>query len=95
MYVPIATNTLRDNNGSNVVSFSLSAIDCGPLLPPTNGSVQFTDTGVNSVAMYQCDEGFNLVEGDQSRTCQLNAMWSGRAPVCEGETMHFYFSLLI
>ena len=61
-----------------------SEIDCGPLSNPVNGKVAFTKTTVSSVANYSCDSGFNLT-GPSSRMCEVNAFWSGGAPICECE----------
>ena len=61
-----------------------SEIDCGLLLNPVNGKVTSTKTTIGSVANYSCDSGFVLT-GFSSRICEVNASWSGNAPVCEGE----------
>lgn len=63
------------------------AIDCGFLLPPLNGNVEFSETTFQSVAMYSCDQGFALV-GNFIRICLVNGRWSGEEPVCRfGENL--------
>ena len=63
-------------------------IDCGGLANPEGGQIMLTpgvvmtvDTGLNAVATYSCDEGYN-VDGDQTRTCQRSGEWTGAAPTC-------------
>ena len=63
-------------------------IECERLTAPERGQITFTpgvvmtaDTGLNAVATYSCDEGYNL-DGDQTRTCQGNREWTGVAPTC-------------
>ena len=58
-----------------------TAVDCGPLDPPMDGSVTLTGTVFGSVATYSCNDGFRL-EGEETRECQANSLWSGRAPTC-------------
>ena len=55
---------------------------CPALSNPVNGTVR-TDNGatVNQTAIYECNSGYSL-SGDSSRTCQLNASWSGDEPTC-------------
>ena len=38
-------------------------------------------TGLNAVAIYTCNEGYNRI-GDAMRTCQLNGEWDGAEPTC-------------
>ena len=59
-----------------------TAIDCGPLSAPDNGSVRVTSTRVGAIAKYACNEGFTL-GGRKTRTCQKSGMWSGDAPTCK------------
>ena len=61
----------------------LTAVDCGTLTDPANGSVNHTaGTTFRQTATYSCDTGYNLV-GDSTRTCNATGQWSGRAPTCE------------
>ena len=62
-----------------------AAIVCGRLRDPENGDVaQRRPALVGSVAVYSCDDGFEL-SGNSRRVCQLNGRYSGVAPVCEGD----------
>ena len=63
-------------------------IDCGNLTAPKGGQIMFTpgvaattDSGLNAVAAYSCNEGYNL-DGDQIRTCQGSGEWTRAAPTC-------------
>ena len=51
-----------------------------------NGTVSFSTRTIDSVARYECDDGFRL-EGVTTRTCVRNssttAVWSPEAPTCE------------
>ena len=58
--------------------------DCGPLVDPHNGVVEFSSgTLQGSTATYTCDLGYNITSGDHVRTCQANEVWSGNEPICE------------
>ncbi len=59
-----------------------SAISCGDLENPVNGVVVLSGTVFGSLATYSCDSGYILV-GEQTRSCQANNQWSGRAPTCK------------
>ena len=62
----------------------LTAVDCGSLTDPANGSVTHTSgTTFGQTATYSCNTGYNLV-GDSTRTCQATGNWSGSAPTCQG-----------
>lgn len=41
-------------------------------------------TVYQSVATYECEEGYNLV-GDMTRECQASGEWSNSAPQCESK----------
>ena len=63
-------------------------IDCGNLTAPEDGQIAFTpgvvmtiETGLNAVANYTCNEGYNLL-GDEMRTCQVDGQWAGAEPTC-------------
>ena len=45
------------------------------------------ETGLNAVANYTCNEGYNLV-GDAVRTCQANEEWTGTEPICMRKNNH-------
>lgn len=52
---------------------------CGNLTDPENGMVEID--GSFSVAIYSCDEGFELM-GPMVRNCQRDGNWSGSEPTC-------------
>jgi CUB/sushi domain-containing protein len=58
-----------------------TAIMCPTLLDPLNGSVFWTDLSVNSVAIYTCKSGFELI-GSKVRSCLSDGVWSKEIPVC-------------
>jgi len=55
--------------------------DCGPLADPVNGVVDDDPSTLFSIATYACNSGF-VLNGDSTRTCQANGIWSGTAPTC-------------
>lgn len=61
------------------------ASPCPMLSVPANGSVDRTTGSAGDVATYACAASFELVgNGDSAtRTCQMDATWSGSAPSCE------------
>lgn len=70
-----------------IVTFvaSTAAVDCGELDSPANGMVTTAPSTVyQSVATYECEEGYNLV-GDMTRECQASGEWSNSAPQCESK----------
>ena len=61
-------------------------IDCGGLTDPEGGQVMISSgtvaaTGLNAIASYTCDVGYELV-GNAMRTCEANGEWNGTEPVC-------------
>ena len=60
----------------------MSSIDvtCPELTDPANGMVAIPSRIYNSVATYSCNEGFTRI-GNEMRTCQDNAMWTGNGDV--------------
>lgn len=61
----------------------LSAVDCGPLSSPKNGSSSGESTVFPNSIMFDCDQGF-LLEGPYSRSCQPNGTWSSSPASCVG-----------
>ena len=51
-----------------------------------NGAVVLSGQTVGSSATYTCSEGF-VLDGDATRICQSNGMWSLTAPICRGITV--------
>ena len=65
---------------------SLSAVDCGILEPPLNGTVMLNSTLLDSVAMYTCDDGFAFEPmRSDSRICESDGEWTGMEPTCIGK----------
>lgn len=56
-------------------------VDCGPLTAPANGNVGAASTTFGSLAVYSCNDGYELV-GSNMRECQANGTWSGVTPSC-------------
>ena len=49
-----------------------------------NGRIVRTKDTFQGVALYICDEGYDLI-GDEVRLCQDNLTWTGDDPFCRGE----------
>ena len=63
----------------------ITAVDCGNLAPPPNGSVDTPyGTTYGNIAMYSCNVGFKL-SASKYRVCEANGQWSLQLPVCQGE----------
>lgn len=57
-------------------------IDCGyPESSAFNGTVDFFNTTVGSLATYHCEVGYKLV-GEAQHICLTNGTWSGTVPTC-------------
>ncbi|XP_068694975.1 sushi, von Willebrand factor type A, EGF and pentraxin domain-containing protein 1-like isoform X1 [Montipora foliosa] len=61
---------------------SCTAIDCGPLLSPKNGTISGVNTRYPNVLRFDCDEGFTL-NGPHERHCQASGKWSGNNTFCQ------------
>lgn len=58
---------------------------CGALSSPPNGNVMVSGTGLNAVATYTCDTGYNM-EGQSTRMCEEpGPEWSGSSPSCNSK----------
>ena len=57
---------------------------CDALPNPANGFVRITGTGVNDIATYCCDPGYDISTGNNTQICQSNGKWSGPPPICKG-----------
>ena len=73
---------------------SNTVIDCGILLPPTNGFVTLSGTIFGFVASYSCQSGYVPI-GNETRTCQENAQWSGTEPECERRSSLQYLNGIV
>ena len=67
----------------------ITAVNCGPLTAPKNGTVDVSITTYEGVAFYSCSRGYNLV-GMRRRECQANATWSSEEPVCKGNSVSYF-----
>ena len=84
---PAATpcDAVMTSSRFNDIFLILTAVNCGNLTDPANGSVAHTaGTDVGQTATYSCNTGYHLV-GDSTRTCQNRGNWSGDAPTCQGK----------
>ena len=85
----------------NIVCLIRTGITCSALPGIGNGTIMYSqnDTTVpydfETIATYQCDEGFDLV-GDKMarRTCagDGSSFWSGQPPNCSGTSITFTYS---
>ena len=66
------------------ISISVTAVDCGALPTPSNGSSEGKNTTFPNTITFKCDEGFDLI-GSDSRKCMADKNWSGVMPVCKGK----------
>ena len=72
---------------------SYVAITCASPTSPANGSVSFANGtsapfDYQTIAIYNCNEGYRLSGGDEIRFCSdinLNhGEWNGTTPECQG-----------
>ncbi len=58
---------------------------CPSLSPLNNGNISYDDPtlGLYTAATYTCGTGYTL-DGDTTRICGSDGVWSGKAPTCEG-----------
>ena len=38
----------------------------------------------DTVLLYECNEGYELIDGQQELSCKKDGQWSGKAPNCTG-----------
>ena len=69
-----------------MVVYVYLAEGCPTLVAPANGTVSVFGSGVNAVAIYYCNGGFEIV-GGRVRICQPGGAWSGVEPICKGMSM--------
>ena len=64
--------------------FTVTVILCEVLTPPTNGGIVYSNSvSFNSIAVFVCNDDFNLI-GTDRRTCLATGEWSGQSPQCIG-----------
>ncbi len=61
-------------------------ITCPDLTVPANGMIDYSmgTRPVGTVATYTCNTG-HTVNGDTTRTCGSDGVWSGSDPTCQGK----------
>jgi len=74
---------------SESVDFS-TAVDCGSLDVPRNGSSFGNKTFFPNSIVFKCDEGFQLL-GSSMRTCLSNGQWNGNRTICQGQYLAVIF----
>ena len=65
-------------------SIRFSAVDCGALSFPLNGSSYGGSTTFPNSVHFSCDLGF-ILHGSSKRTCMATGSWSGIATTCTGK----------
>ena len=63
---------------------SLTVIICPTVTRPENGNVNQFGNTPGDLAIYSCDDNFEL-SGETMRTCGQDGQWEGEAPLCKGE----------
>lgn len=51
-----------------------------------NGGVIITSNRLNGVATYECEVG-HRIDGEETRTCVGEGVWSGSAPLCRSKSL--------
>ena len=66
---------------------TIADVTCDGLKSPANGLVFPADMAqlYNTTAYYSCKAGWQINEGNNSRTCENDGTWSGEAPNCTRE----------
>ncbi|KAH3851527.1 hypothetical protein DPMN_094009 [Dreissena polymorpha] len=67
--------------GWNTTGQVCQPLDCGPLPILSNGTAHATNTTFGSVAIFTCDEGFNLT-GHSFTVCGSNGFWNITDQTC-------------
>ena len=67
----------------------IAQVDCGPLLPPLNGQIIIGNTTTGNIATYLCDSGFIISDGNETRMCGFDGLWSDEEPTCVGMCMYY------
>ena len=63
---------------------SVGTVDCGDPGTPDNGLRDLSSTTTGSTVQYSCQGGY-MLQGNSSRTCEANGVWSGEVPTCVGK----------
>lgn len=62
-----------------------SAITCPVLYSPFGGSIDIDNQNIGGIAVYSCNDGY-VMEGENTRICQSEGIWSGNSPQCNKNT---------
>jgi len=78
-------------NHSAVLNYTMNfnVADCTAVANPVNGHVQVTGSGLDSVATFECNEGYSLV-GSSTLVCTDELVWNGNLPVCKKSNIYFF-----
>ena len=76
----VHTVCIKLNDITTFIYFA-AITDCGIPPSPINGYVNFSSTGVFSVATYHCNKDHKLL-GFDSTQCLMGGRWSGVVPLC-------------
>lgn len=57
-------------------------VQCPPLKAPLHGSMTYYDRVFGSVATFQCDRNYIMLQGETKRVCQADGTWSGENVEC-------------
>ncbi len=68
-------------------AFISAVITCPVLTDSTHRLVSVTNNNFGSNATYACDTGYTL-NGDTTRTCGSDGVWSGSEPTCTRKFIH-------
>ena len=73
----------------------LTVSDCGSvdIVRPENGTVQLDQTILGSMAIFECNDNFQLV-GDEVRVCEPTG-WSGSNPSCGMFILSAFYHIII
>ena len=66
---------------SSAIHIVFHPTECPCLDDIPNGSVSLSGNTTGDIAMYTCDDVFELV-GDPTRVCMNDTTWSGEPPTC-------------
>ena len=60
------------------------AVDCGLLdNPPNGGVIHEGGTTVGAMAIFTCNNNYELDGNGNRRECGLNGEWTGSQPICK------------
>ena len=62
-------------------------VRCDDLDAPHNGGVVMSGNGLGDEGTYSCNDNYQLMFGDQIRTCTETGLWSGIEPCCIRESL--------